>query len=254
MSRIRAVFFDMSGTLHSNHDIQRALLRHADQLVERYGLTIGSEEFARAFLAAMTEMLPWCTGRPFYRMTDFFPEVTRRALARFGVPLGEAEGLALYREQVKLIAEELTLHEGVMVTLAELRRRGLTVGIVSVNDEAELSAWVAALELTDAVDFVLSSEIAQSCKPDAAIYQEALRRAGCAAEEVLFVGDMPDMDIAGANRMGMTSVLLMLPGAPAGPRGTGPLEGDRRPDYIIHSIPEVLDLVPEPAAVKASNE
>src|SRR5262249_8435669 len=98
--------------------------------------------------------------------------------------------------------------EGVHDTLTELRRRGLHLGIVSNIDQDQLEHLIDLAQLRRYFDSLLSSEHARSCKPDSAIYEEALRRAGCAAEEALFVGDTLLQDIAGANRMGMHSVLL----------------------------------------------
>jgi FMN phosphatase YigB (HAD superfamily) len=86
-------------------------------------------------------------------------------------------------------------------------------------------------------DSLLSSEAAQACKPAAPIFAEALRRAGCAAEEAMFVGDTLAQDVAGANRAGMRSVLIWH-------RADKPVpQGEITPDHVIGRIPELLDLI-----------
>ena len=134
----------------------------------------------------------------------------------------------------------MTLFPGVVPTLAALRRAGIATAIVTVNDEAELAPIVAALGLADQVDHILSSERARSCKPHADIFHQALGLVGAAAEEAVFVGDMPSMDILGANRVGMTSVLTVQEaGLMPHIDGLGP---DAEPDHTIERIEDLLPL------------
>ena len=108
------------------------------------------------------------------------------------------------------------------------------------SPEAEMDAMADLVEaggLSPHFDWMLSSEAAGSCKPHPAICEQALRRAGCAAGETLFVGDMLKQDIAGANRAGMRSVLLWH-------RDDSPPPADGpQPHHVIRQIPEVLGLV-----------
>jgi len=129
------------------------------------------------------------------------------------------------------------LRDGVRETLRELRLRGLHLGLVSNAHEAQLWPLVRNTGLESLFDSLLSSEAAGSCKPDQRLFEEALVRASCAPAEALFVGDLLPFDIAGANRAGMCSVLIldgmdaMLPA------------GEARPDHIVREIPEVLTLL-----------
>ena len=84
-----------------------------------------------------------------------------------------------------------------------------------------------------------SGGAARSCKPDGGIFREALRRAGCAPAEALFVGDTPDHDVLGANRAGLCSVLLR----PAEALTLPWPRGDAEPNHVIANIPEVLGLI-----------
>jgi putative hydrolase of the HAD superfamily len=73
-------------------------------------------------------------------------------------------------------------------------------------------------------------------KPHPAIFQHALDLLGVPADEAAYVGDRPANDIAGANAVGMFSILMSPPH----------LErelGDAVPDVTIGSLSELLDLV-----------
>jgi putative hydrolase of the HAD superfamily len=110
--------------------------------------------------------------------------------------------------------------------------------VVSNADQEQLDHFVELGQLGRYFDSLLCSEEAGSCKPDLAIFQEALRRAACPPEEALFVGDSLQQDIAGAGRVGLRSVLIW-DRADRDPPADGP-----RPHHVIRRIPELLDIVP----------
>lgn len=57
-------------------------------------------------------------------------------------------------------------------------------------------------------EFVLDSASCGHRKPGALIFEMALRSAGCAPTDVLFIGDRPDLDIEPAHRQGMAVLHL----------------------------------------------
>jgi putative hydrolase of the HAD superfamily len=185
------------------------------------------------------------TAQPFYLIRDLFRETFRRTYETFGVPLSEAQTAAMYSYFMERLGDASPqLVDGARETLAALRDRGLVTGIVSNSDEEHLLPALRAAWLEGAVDFALSSEAAGSCKPHPEIFREALRRAGCAAEEALFVGDQPEQDIAGANRAGLRTVLHTGPGAAlTGHIERAGLAGDARPQSTITRLPDVLALL-----------
>jgi HAD superfamily hydrolase (TIGR01509 family) len=91
--------------------------------------------------------------------------------------------------------------------LRELRALGLGMLVVSNWDYA-LPDVLAATGLLDLVDDVVASAAVGAAKPDRRIFEEALRRADCAPDRALHVGDSPANDVAGANALGIRAVLL----------------------------------------------
>jgi putative hydrolase of the HAD superfamily len=108
---------------------------------------------------------------------------------------------------------------------------------VSNIDEDQLVHLLEIAGIADNLDFHISSERALSCKPHGAIYEQALKLAGCNAPEALFVGDTLQQDVEGANRAGLVSVLLWHR-SDREPPTDGP-----RPRHVIANIPQVLELV-----------
>jgi HAD superfamily hydrolase (TIGR01509 family) len=106
------------------------------------------------------------------------------------------------------------LAAGTREALDRLRAGGLRLGVVSNSDGRVEEALVAA-GLRDCFDVVLDSALVGVEKPDPAIFRAALAALGVAPAEALYVGDLYDVDVAGARAAGMEAVLL-LPDA-AGP-------------------------------------
>jgi putative hydrolase of the HAD superfamily len=67
------------------------------------------------------------------------------------------------------------------------------------------------LGFEDCFSVFVTSERADASKPDPAIFHAALAEAGVEAQDTVFVGDVLELDIAGANAAGMRSVWFDRP-------------------------------------------
>jgi HAD superfamily hydrolase (TIGR01509 family) len=91
--------------------------------------------------------------------------------------------------------------------LAALRAFGLQIGLCS-NWDWDLPELVCAAGLTDAFDVIISSAHAGSRKPHPSFYAYALDRCDVKADQVLFVGDTVDADVAGPMAAGMHAAFI----------------------------------------------
>ncbi len=231
----RAVLFDLGGTLYDYGSIGPGNLDAIAEVAAAVGIGASRQELGKAYREALGRVYREYLPRPYYLHRDLFRDALVAMAAEFGATLEEPhfERYAAARDG----ARPMVLREGVYDTLAELRRRGLHLGIVSNTDADALKSVAKTARLGEYFDSLLSSEEAGSCKPDQRIFREALRRAGCEPGEALFVGDDRMADVAGANAVGIPSVLLWhrtdreLP------------DREPRPTHVIRAIPEVLGLV-----------
>ncbi len=237
---IRAVFFDFDGTLCTFETTGTAARRTAGWLAAQAGLEAADgERLFDCIRNATGRAFRRYADRPFYLYRDLFAEAYREGLQQAAIPATDAGIVGALREFERLAAASFSLREGAIPTLIELKRRGLTLGIISNSDDRTLLERTAVAGLAQQVDFVLSSEAAMSCKPDPGIFREAMHRAGCVAGEALFVGDTPDQDIVGGVLAGLHTALLV-----PDERLDLPLpRGEARPEFIIHEIADVLTLL-----------
>lgn len=77
-------------------------------------------------------------------------------------------------------------------------------------------------------------------KPELTTWLEILRMAGVEARDAVMVGDRPETDILGGNRVGMRTVLVLSGVAKA--EDLPNLPDEQRPDYVLASIAELPQL------------
>jgi len=232
----RAVLFDFGGTLYDYRCFARAEAESLAALARWAGLDATPEALARAQRAAMKSVFDGYRERAFYLHKDLFEDALRATLASFGVD-APPELLERYRRlQWDGHARDFALRPGVRETLAGLRARGLHLGMVSNIDDDQLDHLLEVAGVRAEFDSVLSSERAGACKPEPAIFEEALRRAGCDPHQAVFVGDSLFHDVGGANRLGMRSVLIWHR-EDRDPPSDGPA-----PRHVIRRFPELLEI------------
>lgn len=117
--------------------------------------------------------------------------------------------------EVRFMQEGVQLHPDSVPTVRALRERGDATVLVS-NCGPDTRLLVDRLELESEFDAVILSFEIGVRKPDAGIYEAALRSVGARAEDALFVDDQVDY-CDGARALGIETRLILRPGAQAPP-------------------------------------
>jgi len=135
-------------------------------------------------------------------------DVLREACAACGVaPRPEEVDGAIARYIAPLDAGVVAFDDA-LDTLEALRGRGLEIGLVSNT------VWAGEYHRREMercgllcyFDCIVFSAEAGIWKPQPGIYRLCLDALGVSAEEAVFVGDMPEHDIVGAQRAGMRGI------------------------------------------------
>jgi len=91
--------------------------------------------------------------------------------------------------------------------LERARAAGIALAIVS-NSEGRLRSVLERVGLLAPFDLVIDSHLEGVQKPDPEIFRRALVRLGVRAERSVYAGDIPEVDVHGAERVGMHGVLI----------------------------------------------
>ncbi len=241
--RFNAALFDFGGTLFSYRRIGAEAIDLVRRGAERLGVSSELATLGKAYGSASRAAYEAFSRRPFYLHRDLFQDTFRRFAAGLGTSATPELLDWFYEEQRVLLLESFELRDDCVEILESLRAHGLHVGVVSNIDDDYLVPMLERAGLSDVLDAWTSSEEAASCKPDPGIFQHALRKADARPEDVLFVGDSREHDVAGARRLGMTTVLIQEAGATAPGAGVGEA-GD--PHHVIESLSELVPILRPP--------
>jgi putative hydrolase of the HAD superfamily len=206
MTPLRAVFLDIGDTVLRANPSWEGVYSLA---LEEYGVSI-SVDALRDALRKVYHHGGWGfeTGFEPSPETSFrrTVEMDQRALQELRIgPLPDQ----FYRRLSELFMLVSSWHvfPDSIPTLSALRERGLVIGAVS-NWIWQLPELLHSLNLVSQFDFVAASARVGFEKPHPEIFQHALREAGVRPEEAMHVGDHLDADVAGAQAVGITPVLI----------------------------------------------
>ncbi len=201
----RAVFFDAVGTLLFPDPPAPVIYA---ETARRHGLAVSAADVRDRFIVAYRAeeaadaATDWATGED--RERDRWRRIVTDTLA------GVADPEACYRHLFEHFAkpDAWRVAPDAAAVLAGLRRNGLLLGLGSNSDERLWPVLAGFPELAPVRDRVLVSAAVGVRKPGAGFFREVARVAGCAASEVLFVGDDIGNDYEGATAAGMPALLL----------------------------------------------
>jgi putative hydrolase of the HAD superfamily len=126
------------------------------------------------------------------------------------LPIAVEHAAALHRERYQACRQVVG---GVIPLLEHLHER-VKIAVVTNNLVAEQVEKLHYLKLEHLVDELVTSEETGFIKPDPRIFQVALERLGCQAEETVMIGDSWKSDVLGALQAGIRAIWLNRSGLP----------------------------------------
>jgi putative hydrolase of the HAD superfamily len=197
---LRAVLFDVDFTLAKpGPDLGPEGYR---RLGRRHGLELDPTRYAEARAAAVETL----ERHPELRHDEeLWFAFTERIIRGMGGDSEAARGLAVEMTRLWESSENFDLYDDVLPVMAELRRHGLKLGLVS-NSGRELDDFVAHHALD--VDCAITSRAHGWAKPHPTIFQAALGLLEVEPAQAAMVGDSVEDDIEGAAALGMRAFLI----------------------------------------------
>jgi putative hydrolase of the HAD superfamily len=234
---IEAIFIDVGNTL-------RILVKdepYQAQAKQRIATLVGAQESPESFCELLDERYK------VYRKWAFetLLEASEKDLwTRWLLPDRPAERIAPLAGDLTFLYRQTMGHRFAVPDAKkvadELTRRGYRLGIISNTiTEREIPEWLVEDDLSQYFPTVVLSSIFGRRKPGPEIFWEAARRAGVAPARSVYVADNPSRDVHGSRRAGFGMVIIMLDPAEL---ATKDLSGENKPDMVIHSLSELLDI------------
>lgn len=202
---IQAVVFDLDGTLLDRRQSFDSFVRGQWQ---RFGTlqTAGQDQYVEALVELD------CDGYAPRR------SLFTGALQRLSLPADMAE--ALLKDYREGFPNACVLFADAAQTLSRLRASGFKLGLITNGSLRMQSRKLECLSLRPCFDAILISDAEGISKPDPRIFHRAVERLGTDPAHAVFVGDHPDIDVAGARTAGLRAVWRR------DPRVSSPVEAD----------------------------
>jgi putative hydrolase of the HAD superfamily len=237
---IRAVIFDMGGTLldfNPEHlpwlSWERTGLESAHAYLVARGYALPVESLIAHFIDALPERWQRATqGEENLKLGDKL----RGACVACGVTPAPQDVKGAIARYIAPLDAQVMPFDDTLSTLETLCERGLRIGLVSNTmwpgeyhrQELDRFGLVPYLDHT-----VFSADVG-IWKPQPGIYGLSLGALNVSAAEAVFVGDMPEHDIVGAQAAGMRGIYK---------RSASGIPDGVRPDATITHLAELPDLI-----------
>lgn len=201
---IKAVIFDLDDTLYGDFKTCNRLGLDACAAYAEQHCGISQEVFLKAVLESKAALQKRLFEEPEMHDRVLYMQ---GALESLGIPaIRHAE--ALHDLYWNALYENMKLREGVHELLDALHALGIKTICCTNMMAAVQMRKLCLLDLAERIDYLVSSEEAGIDKPQAPIFELALKKAGCSPAEAIMVGDNFQHDIVGAHNVGIRGVWL----------------------------------------------
>jgi len=236
---IEAILFDMNGTLRMREPHEPTQHAAANRLRELLGEKDISDDTWEELARRQKAYSRWAQEKLIQLSEE---EIWTRWILP-DVP----------REKIKPVAAELTLalserkgrtipKPGAGETIVELRKRGYRLGVISnTMSSLDIPRSLDAFGWKGYFNAVILSSAIQYRKPAPEPFLQAARELGLMPEHCAYLGNRISKDMVGCKRAGFALGIIIEP-----PGSLSANEQDQtvKPDVVIHSLNELLDIVP----------
>ena len=234
MSEIRAVFFDIDGTLFSTVDFASlARAASADAMIEA-GLNVPREDL----LEELDEVIREFSSNYERHFDKLLLRLPRRTLKGLNPAVIVAAGIVAYHDTKTRMLEPF---EDATEVLRRLGLTDLLLGIITEGLEVKQAEKLIRLRLLDHFEqraIFISHQVGIS-KPNPKLYQRACIDLNLRPSECVYVGDNPTMDIDPANEIGMVTVRVQREDR------FRDVDGASSPDHVIQNFWDLSEILRE---------
>jgi putative hydrolase of the HAD superfamily len=219
LADIQVVIFDLDGTLLDRHRSFEQFVGDQWQRFAHFLNAVDREEYVQTLIEL---------DRDGYAPRA---ELFTGMIAQFGLPSGLAE--TLLNDYRAGFPSACLLFPDAAQTLSSLRESGLKLGLITNGSVRMQSAKLECLALSPMFDTILISDAEGISKPNCQIFHRALERLNADSAHAVFVGDHPEVDIAGARAAGMRAIW----------RGDPSVSREVEADAVIEELGDLLTLL-----------
>ncbi|MFN0060508.1 MAG: TIGR02253 family HAD-type hydrolase [Planctomycetota bacterium] len=241
---LRAIFFDIDGTLYSTNEFSARARRAAVDAMIDLGLKIDAEELYQELIEVIREF----SSNYEHHLEKLMLRLPRRVLKGMNPALVVAAGVVAYHQtKFRFLEPFEDAYEG----LRRLARTDLTLGVITEGLEIKQAEKLIRLRLQGffAPQAIFISHQIGISKPNVKLYQRACGDLNLKPAECMYVGDNPTLDIEPAKRIGMVAVLVKREQL-----ASQAAVVDSHPDHEIQNFWDLLEILRQQYQVAVPEE
>ncbi|MBX2862817.1 MAG: HAD family hydrolase [Leptolyngbyaceae cyanobacterium MAG.088] len=214
MSKPKVIFLDAVGTLFG---VKGSVGEVYQTLAKQAGVNASAKDldtaFYRSFAVADAMAFPDVPAVEVpHREYLWWLAIAKDTFQRAGVlsKFSDFEGFFEGLYQHFATAAPWVVYEDTLSSLQRWQRMDIPLGIIS-NFDSRIYAVLDALKLRQYFQTITISAETGAAKPDPLIFQIALQKHGCMAQDAWHVGDSRKDDLKGAKDAGLRGILIKRP-------------------------------------------
>jgi putative hydrolase of the HAD superfamily len=244
---IKAVLFDLGGTLHVSSNPQGRAEWFAELLINRladYGIKLDTTPKALAeSLHTNSEAYKHLSEEKLIELpaaviwSDYF-------LKEFGLTAAQLEPMA---EELSFLYDYIRVRvmrrPHLKQTMEQLHGMGIRMGIISnIISRSVVPHFLLEYDIEQYMECQIMSSVTGVRKPSAEIFRVAEKDMDLAPDEMAYVGDTISRDVRGVRNAGW-KLMIQINNPSIAFRDAG-LEGSGyKPDYLINDLSEIVDII-----------
>lgn len=219
------IIFDCFGTLI---DTGHGSIIAVNKILSNVNLNVDSKEFYSEWKKIKKKMMD---SPHFYCEKDLFKLSLNEMFKKYNV---EADAAIEVKPMIDTLFASRKVFPETLDTIEALKKKGVDCVIGSTTDTDSIIHFLEENNLV--IANVFTSEEMEVYKPHKRFYNTILERTGWKVEDCLFVGDNIIDDVYGPQSIGMNVALIDR-------QNVFDKQSDIQPDYIIHSLDELVEIV-----------
>ena len=202
---IKCVAFDLDDCLYNGTLLIEKARRASIKLMIDYGLPV-DEDYAYKILMEITKEYGSNSERHLdYLIMRLREDPTIQLSQEFNSNKYIAAGImGYYRQKVK----QFYPFKDVQKTLQKLHKKGFKIALITDGKPKKQYDKLFRLKIQDEFDFILISDEVGIKKPNPELFKLFCKEIKLKPEEILYVGDRLEKDVAPANEVGIHTVLI----------------------------------------------
>jgi HAD superfamily hydrolase (TIGR01549 family) len=156
----------------------------------------------------------------------------------FGRMLSYREVQAIYEIYLGIYERKIKAYPDFLELISRCIKLNLRVGLVSNGNGERIYRFLEKYNLVDSFGTIVVSGLGPVSKPDPKMFKLALVNLNSRPIKSVYIGDRPNVDISGANQLGIWSVRIIR----GAMRDLHPASESEVPDFEVNDLKDVLDL------------